>query len=82
MGKKLHPVYVQGLTTRNRLTDACTAVYRLIRVLSGKQRSTAIVIYNDLCSIQGRLEDLLVDVPNTENESDDVGPDLIVKQGE
>lgn len=32
MEEQLHPAYVQGLSARNRLTDARDAVYRLLDV--------------------------------------------------
>jgi hypothetical protein len=59
----LNPTYIQGLTARNRLTDARDAVYRLIETLPVSRQRAAARIYQDLCSIQGRLENLLDDVP-------------------
>ncbi len=63
MEEQLHPTYVQGLSARNRLTDARDAVYRLIDGLPMHKRIAAANIYSELCCIQGRLEKLLEDVP-------------------
>lgn len=59
----LHPAYVQGLVARNRLTDARGEVYRLLTELPASKRRAVIQLYNQLCSIQGALENLLKDVP-------------------
>lgn len=63
MEEQFNPAYIQGLTARNRLTDARDAVYRLIETLPVSRQQAAARIYQDLCAIQGRLENLLDDVP-------------------
>lgn len=64
-GSDLNPAYLQGLTASNRLTDARGEVYRLLTVLPSEQRTEVIHLYNQLCSIQGALENLLKDVSTT-----------------
>ncbi len=63
MQEQLHPAYVQGLSARNRLTDARDAVYRLLDGLPMHKRIAMADLYSELCCIQGRLEKLLEDVP-------------------
>jgi hypothetical protein len=65
MEKSLSAAYLQGLAASNRLTDARGEVYRLLTVLPPHKRSAVIRIYNQLCSIQGALENQLKDVPVT-----------------
>jgi hypothetical protein len=59
MEEQLHPAYVQGLSARNRLTDARDAVYRLLDGLPMHKRIAMANLYSELCCIQGRLEKLL-----------------------
>ena len=68
----LNHIYIQGLTARNRLTDARDAVYRLIETLPVSRQRAAARIYQDLCGIQGRLENLLAGVPIHPNEQGEI----------
>ena len=54
---------MQGLSARNRLTDARDAVYRLLDRLPMHKRIAVADLYCELCCLQGRLEKLLEDVP-------------------
>ena len=54
----LTPAYLQGLAASNRLTDARGEVYRLLTELPPHKRRAVIRIYNQLCSIQGTLENI------------------------
>lgn len=62
-GSDLNPAYLQGLTARNRLTDARGEVYHLLTVLPAHRRREVIYLYNRLCRIQGALENLLKETP-------------------
>ena len=66
----LHPAYMQGLAARNRVTNACDAVYLLLEVLPFSKQIEISRLYSELCSIQGRLEHLLKDVPITARVED------------
>ena len=73
MEEKLHPAYIQGLTASNRLTDARTEVWNLLDVLPMRKQVTIVNLYNQLCHVQGTLENLLKDIPTTvrvEKETD------------
>jgi hypothetical protein len=59
----LNPAYVQGLTARNRLTDARGEIWNLLDVLPVPKQVVVARIYNALCQVQGELEKLLEDVP-------------------
>lgn len=68
--------YVLGLSARNRLTDARDAVHRLRDHLPDEKRGDLVAIYNELCSVQGKLEALLEDVPTFIDQNDPASDSL------